>query len=631
MLTRKRALWPNGRSTAKFVRDVRASSWSLSQDRPTVLDDFFRVHKPALRRASGRLIIVSCSDSTPQRPQSCVFWSSQTGSVTVFNKNVKRHEPEFLRIVGRGPDLTVAAELAEKVVLGFHRLAIVEPDNVLSAQPIVADNLSVVCNGEIYNHEQLKAQSPLDNGLVLNGGSDCAAIIHAFRTNNGDLRRTCAALDGVFAFAMCDANYLYVARDPIGVRPLFYGRQADGALVFGSEAKCVEKLVEVLELKVHVLMTLFQHVEFFPPGCCATIPLAEVLRVLPLRIQPYYVLPSIPERHVRAFEAEHTLRRLLINAVQKRLMGNRQFGFMLSGGLDSSLIASIASKFLTDVKPIAFSVGFADSPDLECARRITEYLQIPHRVLTITTADCLRVIPEVVYALETFDPLLIRCGIAHYLLCDHISRTSDVKILLSGEGADELFGSYSYMQRAPNPAHLHREMLRRMKHLHQYDVLRCDRATSCHGLEIRVPFLDKKFIEFSARLPPAFKLAPGQMEKHLLRKAFDGWIPDEVLWRGKEGFSEALGQTDLGEILNTHVEMLITDEQMAQRAKMFPWNTPETKEEFWYRTLFESFYSTNKLGNLTPKKKNCKDDVMSLEAVRYRRRSTGSAKFSGVA
>ncbi|KAI6186507.1 Asparagine synthetase [Aphelenchoides besseyi] len=626
MLTRKQSLWPNGRSAAKFVRDVRASSWSLSQDRLTVLDDFFRVHKTALR-AYDRVIIVICSDSSSQRPQSCVFWSSQTVGVAYQRK---RHEPEFLRILGRGPDLTVAAELAEKVVLGFHRLAIVEPDNVPSAQPIVADNLSVVCNGEIYNHEQLKAQSPLDNGLVLNGGSDCAAIIHAFRTNNGDLRRTCAALDGVFAFAMCDANYLYVARDPIGVRPLFYGRQADGALVFGSEAKCVEKLVE--------------HVEFFPPGCCATIPLAEVLRVLPLRIQPYYVLPSIPERHVRAFEAEHTLRRLLINAVQKRLMGNRQFGFMLSGGLDSSLIASIASKFLTDVKPIAFSVGFADSPDLECARRITKYLEIPHRVLTITTADCLRVIPEVVYALETFDPLLIRCGIAHYLLCDHISRTSDVKILLSGEGADELFGSYSYMQRAPNPAHLHREMLRRMKHLHQYDVLRCDRATSCHGLEIRVPFLDKKFIEFSARLPPAFKLAPGQMEKHLLRKAFDGWIPDEVLWRGKEGFSEALGQTDLGEILNTHVEMLITDEQMAQRAKLFPWNTPETKEEFWYRTLFESFYSTNKMDTvvhtkiyrtaawqLDSEKENCKDDVMSLEAVRYRRRSTGSAKFSGVA
>jgi asparagine synthase (glutamine-hydrolysing) len=148
----------------------------------------------------------------------------------------------------------------------------------------------VICNGEIYNHEQIKAQSTVDNSLVLNGGSDCAAILHAFRTNNGDLRRTCAVLDGVFAFAMCDSTNFYVGRDPIGVRPLFYGRQSDGALVFGSEVKCVEKLCE--------------HVEYFPPGCCAQIPLNEVRRVLPLRIQQYYIVPSLTDRHVRGFEAE---------------------------------------------------------------------------------------------------------------------------------------------------------------------------------------------------------------------------------------------------------------------------------------------------------------------------------------
>lgn len=167
---------------------------------------------------------------------------------------------------------------------------LLQPGNRPSSQPIVADGLSVVCNGEIYNHEQLKSQSVLDNSLVLNGGSDCAAILHAFRTTNGDLRRACSSLDGVFAFAMCDAKNFYVARDPIGVRPLFYGRQADGALVFGSEVKCVEKLCE--------------HVEYFPPGCCAQIPLDEVRRVLPLRIQQYYTVPSLADRHVRVFEAE---------------------------------------------------------------------------------------------------------------------------------------------------------------------------------------------------------------------------------------------------------------------------------------------------------------------------------------
>ena len=323
-------------------------------------------------------------------------------------------------------------------------------------------------------------------------------------------------------------------------------------------------------------------------------------------------------------------------------MGNRQFGFMLSGGLDSSLIASIASKLLP-VKPIAFSVGFEDSPDLENARKVAEFLDIPHKVLVITPEECINIIPEVVFALETFDPLIIRCGIAHYLLCRHIAATSDVKVLLSGEGADELFGSYAYMQRAPSALHLHRESLRRMKHLHQYDVLRCDRSTSCHGLEIRVPFLDKKVIEFVAKLPPMLKLIPNKLEKFVLRSAFEGWLPEEVLWRSKEGFAEALGKIDLGDVVQVHCDKIISDDKFALRAETFGWRTPETKEEYWYRSLFEEFYSIEKMDSVVhtkiyrtaawhlDDKENCKDGLLNIEAVRYRRRSTGSSKFSGVA
>ncbi|EPB70092.1 putative asparagine synthase [Ancylostoma ceylanicum] len=295
--------------------------------------------------------------------------------------------------------------------------------------------------------------------------------------------------------------------------------------------------------------------------------------------------------------AQDLIREVLVKSVEKRLMGNRQFGFMLSGGLDSSLIASIATKFLMK-KPIAFSVGFEDSPDLENARRVAEFLDIPHEVLVITPQQCIDVIPDVIYALETFDPLVIRCGIPHYLLCKHIAKTSEVKVLLSGEGADELFGSYAYMQRAPNAFHLHKEILRRLNHLHQYDVLRCDRSTSCHGLEIRVPFLDKRFIDLVARLPPTYKLIPRKLEKFLLRSAFEGWLPEEVLWRSKEGFSEALGKTDLGDIVHRHASTVISEQMFAERADRFPDRVPETPEEYWYRQIFEDTFHYGKVGPL---------------------------------
>ncbi|TKR60297.1 hypothetical protein L596_027562 [Steinernema carpocapsae] len=540
-----------------------------------------------------------------------------------------KHSAEFMKIVGRGPDLTVISEVQPSIFLGFHRLAIVQPGHVASEQPIVAGSLSVVCNGEIYNHEILKKNSPLAEDKVKNGGSDCASIIHAFKTHNGDIKKCCAALDGVFAFVMVDDKNVYIGRDPIGVRPLFYGFDSEGELVIGSEVKCVHDLCD--------------RVEIFPPGHCGTISLAGARN--DIRIQQYWTIPSIPERMITINKQLilTQVREILVSAVQKRLMGNRQFGFMLSGGLDSSLVASIATKFLKD-RPVAFSVGFTDSPDLENARKVAEYLDIPHKVLVITPEQCIDIVPEVVYALETFDPLIIRCGIPHFLLCKHIAATSEVKVLLSGEGADELFGSYAYMQRAPSSSHLHKEILRRLAHLHQYDVLRCDRATSCHGLEIRVPFLDKRFIDLVARLPPSFKLISDQMEKYVLRSAFEDWLPTEVLWRSKEGFSEALGKIDLGDVVHEHASKVVSDQQFGLRSHLFPWKTPDTKEEFWYRMLFDAFFSHKKLTNvvhtkvyrtaawhMVEDKENCKDELMAIEKVRHRRRSTGSTTLSGVA
>uniref|UniRef100_A0A0N4Z0G6 Asparagine synthetase [glutamine-hydrolyzing] n=1 Tax=Parastrongyloides trichosuri TaxID=131310 RepID=A0A0N4Z0G6_PARTI len=547
--------------------------------------------------------------------------------------NEEGHGKEFMKIVGRGPDLTVIEKVHENAWLGFHRLAIVIPGDVPSQQPIVSGRLSVVCNGEIYNHLFIKSSSQIEVSSVINGGSDCAAIIHAFLSNNRDIKRTCELLDGVFAFAMTDENNFYVGRDALGVRPLFYGYTYDGDMIFGSEVKCIEKLVE--------------KVEYFPPGCCATIPLHKdnISNKYVMELQQFFNVPSIPHKSFDMTEAQTLVREVLVQSVEKRLMGNKKFGFMLSGGLDSSLIAAIASKYLTHEKPIAFSVGFEDSPDLENARKVAEYLDIPHEILVITPEDCIQIIPEVVYALETYDPLIIRCGIAHYLLCKYISANSDVRVLLSGEGADELFGSYAYMQRAPNPAHLHREILRRLKHLHQYDVLRCDRSTSCHGLEIRVPFLDKKFIRLTSKLPPNMKMIKGKLEKYVLRSAFEGWLPEDVLWRSKEGFAEALGKIDLGDIINEHTNKIISDSEYGMRHKIFSHHIPESKEEMWYRGIFEQCYSIDKMKNvvhtkvyrtaawhIVDEKENCKDRLMVFSGPSsLRRRSTGSATFSGVA
>uniref|UniRef100_A0A915M413 Asparagine synthetase [glutamine-hydrolyzing] n=1 Tax=Meloidogyne javanica TaxID=6303 RepID=A0A915M413_MELJA len=444
-----------------------------------------------------------------------------------------KHQTEFLRIAGRGPDLAVIQRVAPNVC----------------TQPICAQDLSVVCNGEIYNHLILKRQSSLDNSLVRNGGSDCSAIIHSFLENGRDLCHCCSSLDGVFAFIMSDNNFVYIGRDPLGIRPLFYG-------INGK-----------------------------------------------------------------------TIRQLLVEAVHKRLMGERQFGFMLSGGLDSSLIAALATQQLIASGrslPIAFSVGFSDSADLENARIVANYLRIPHRVLVINPQQCIEIIPEVIYALETFDPLVVRCGIPHFILCRYISNNSNVKVLLSGEGADELFGSYSYMQRAPTALLLHQEVLRRLKLLHQYDVLRCDRCTSPHGLEIRVPFLDKKFVSFISRLQPSFKLISGKIEKYILRKTFKDLLPPKVLWRSKEGFSEALGKMDIGELLEKTAELLISDIKFDERKKLFPSQTPETKEEFWYRKV--QLGKTIKiiiLKKATLYLKNNKLNIPNEGKGHIRRRSTG--------
>ncbi|CAJ0961048.1 unnamed protein product, partial [Mesorhabditis belari] len=438
-------------------------------------------------------------------------------------------QAQFMRIMGRGPDLHVLKEVHPRVHLGFHRLAIVIPGDTPSEQPIVGQGKSVVCNGELYNHLQIKEGSSLE---LTNNGSDCAAIIHAFHKNGNDLKKTCAMLDGVFAFIMADEQNVYVGRDPLGVRPLFYGYTSQGNLAIGSEVKSISELCE--------------RVEVFPPGCCATIAFTNG-HPRPFKTERYYFVPQIADRFVSIENAQLLIREVLTKSVEKRLMGNRHFGFMLSGGLDSSLIAAIATRALKH-KPVAFSVGFEDSEDLVNARRVAQYLNINHVVHVITAEDCLNVIPEVIYALETYEPAIVRCGIAHYLLCRHIASISDVKVLLSGK-------------------------------------------------------------------------------------------------------------QDLGEIIGARCAETISDKLFSTRHTLYPERTPETKEEFWYRELFEKAYGTEKMGHLihtkvyrtaawqlTEEKENHRvvmeegrlerlgvANKGSEEVLRLRRRSTGSTTLSGVA
>jgi len=491
----------------------------------------------------------------------------------------------------RGPDWSgVHADAG--AVLAHERLAIVGIHD--GAQPIPsADGALVLCvNGEIYNHRELKAE--LSKPYAFVGESDCEVINALWRAHGPD---AVSRLNGIFAFALWDAaqrRYL-IARDPIGVCPLYHGRDAEGRLWVASEMKALVGVCETIET--------------FPPG--------HLLDSAEGTIRPYYAPEWREYAAVRGRSIEPAaLRAALMEAVRRQLMSDVPYGVLLSGGLDSSVIAWCAQQFARgrveeDGKSEAwwprlhsFAVGLAGSPDLAAARIAAEAIGTAHHEFHFTVDEGLDALSEVIRHIETYDVTSIRASTPMFLLARRI-RSMGIKMVLSGEGSDELFGGYLYFHKAPSAEEFHAETVRKLGALHLYDCLRANKSMAAWGVEARVPFLDLEFIETAMMIDAEQKRVrprvPGgrPIEKHLLRTAFAGTLPDEILWRQKEQFSDGVGYGWI-DALKATAEAKVSDAELAAAAERFPVNPPLTKEAYVYRALFAQHFPGDQCAATVP-------------------------------
>ena len=463
----------------------------------------------------------------------------------------------------RGPDMSRLMKFRHGW-MGFHRLAIMGL-NERGMQPFERNGDLVICNGELYGFRPIRER--LMQEWPMEGESDCEILLPLYYEYSLEMFNT---LDAEFALILYDAekDMVIAARDPIGIRPLYYGTCSDGAYAFASEPK---NLIDLCE-------TILP----FPPGHYWTEETGFVCYYDPSVINQFTM---ITEDAVCA-----KLNRLLTDAVVKRLDADAPIGFLLSGGLDSSLVCAIAQKYLkTPIR--TFAVGMdIDAIDLKYARMVADYIGSEHTEVIITKQDVLDALPEVVHLLGTWDITTIRASVGMYLVCRYIHEHTDIRVLLTGEISDELFG-YKYTDFAPNAAEFQKEAEKRIHEIHVYDVLRADRCISVNSLEARVPFGDLKFVRYAMSIDPVLKMNRHGMGKYLLRKAFaeDRILPEEILWRQKAAFSDAVGHSMVNDI-KAYAETCYTDEEFETKRKQYTYCMPFTKESLLYRELFEKYY-----------------------------------------
>lgn len=489
----------------------------------------------------------------------------------------------------RGPDWS-GIYVGERAILAHERLAIVDFDN--GAQPLLSpDRKHVLCvNGEIYNHRELRRECP---EYRFQTGSDCEVILALYDRHGADFL---ARLNGIFAFVLHDertGRYL-IARDPIGVIPLYTGRDERGNLFVASELKA--------------LVEHCRTIEDFPPGHVLDSEVGRPVRYWNPAWRDYATV-----RGVSADTA--VLRDSLDAAVRRQLMSDAPYGVLLSGGLDSSLTSMLAQKHSkrrveTDGRTDAwwpqlhsFAIGLADSPDLVKARLAASAIGTVHHEVVYTFQEGLDAISDVVYHIETFDVTTIRASTPMYLLARRI-KAMGIKMVLTGEGADEIFGGYLYFHKAPSPEEFHAETVRKLDQLHKFDCLRANKSMAAWGVEARVPFLDVEFLDVAMSFDAAHKMCGGErIEKYVLREAFEGTLPAEILWRQKEQFSDGVGYGWI-DGLKAHAEREVGDDELARANDRFPRNTPCTKEAYLYRAIFESHFPGDAAAALVPEGKS---------------------------
>ena len=507
------------------------------------------------------------------------------GIVCAFNLKQKQNvlRPQILKMSKllrhRGPDWS-GIYSCDKAILSHERLAIVDPAS--GKQPLYSPDKKIIlaANGEIYNHLELREK--LSGKYTFTTQSDCEIILALYQDKGINFVDD---LNGIFAFAIYDSinNEFFIARDHMGIIPLYMGWDKHGTFYVASELKALEGVCSKIEL--------------FPPG-----HYWFSKNNAPTR---WYNREWVDYQKVKNNKTNISdLHDALSDAVHRQLMSDVPYGVLLSGGLDSSITSALAKKFSSkrvesnDTQSAwwpqlhSFSVGLEGSPDLEAARKVSEHIGSIHHEVIFTIQEGLDAIRDVIYHLETYDITTVRASTPMFLMARSI-KSHGIKMVLSGEGADELFGGYLYFHKAPSAEEFHKETVRKLDKLHQYDCLRANKSLAAWGIEGRVPFLDKEFIDVAMRINPEDKMINSErMEKWVVRKAFEDYLPESVAWRQKEQFSDGVGYSWI-DTLKEVVENSITDDQMINAKFRFPLQTPQNKEEFYYRSIFEEHFPSD--------------------------------------
>ena len=480
------------------------------------------------------------------------------------------------KIRHRGPDWSGIFS-DRNCILAHERLAIVDP--LSGGQPLVSpDGKQVLAvNGEIYNHKEIREK--YKDEYEFQTGSDCEVILALYRKKGLDFLEE---LNGIYAFALYDVekNAFLVARDHVGVIPLYIGRDADGTVYVASELKALEGFCEEYE------PFLPGHYWWSGDG-----------RMVRWYSRDWFDYDSVKDNEADVAE----LREALVGAVKRQLMSDVPYGVLLSGGLDSSITSAIAARFAQNrieddgrseawwPRLHSFAVGLKGAPDLIKAKEMADFLGTVHHEVNYTVQEGLDAIRDVIYHIETYDVTTVRASTPMYLLA-RVIKSMGIKMVLSGEGSDEIFGGYLYFHKAPSAKDFHEETVRKIGKLYEYDCLRANKALAAWGVEGRVPFLDKEFMDVAMRLNPSAKMCSGAVvEKKILREAFEDYLLPSVAWRQKEQFSDGVGYSWI-DSLKAVAESTVSDEQMAAAAERFPVNPPRNKEEYCYRTIFEEHF-----------------------------------------
>ena len=526
------------------------------------------------------------------------------GIVGIFN--IGEQTPELRqkalrmsqKIRHRGPDWS-GIYTGPSAILCHERLSIVDPES--GRQPLFAPDKKQVLavNGEIYNHTSIR-QSTSD--YQYQTGSDCEVILALYREwkANGasSFVPLLERLSGIFAFALYDVEdgSFLIARDPIGVIPLYIGYDKDGKVYVASELKALEGQCD--------------RYEPFLPGHYYWSRQADK------GMQRWYTRgwmqgETVPKEELSYGDAVEEVRLGLMSAVKRQLMSDVPYGVLLSGGLDSSVISAIAARYASHrvendgateawwPRLHSFAVGLKGAPDLAKAKLVAERIGTVHHEINYTIQEGLDAIRDVIYFIETYDVTTVRASTPMYLLA-RVIKSMGIKMVLSGEGADEIFGGYLYFHKAPTPEEFHKETVRKLSKLHLYDCLRANKSLSAWGVEGRVPFLDKEFLDVAMTLDPSYKMCPGkEIEKKVVRDAFSDMLPEEIAWRQKEQFSDGVGYSWI-DTLKQITASAVSDEQMAHAAERFPINPPRNKEEYYYRSIFAEHFPSDSAARSVP-------------------------------